>query len=626
MISIAATLSLAWSCEKPEDPTPDTEKPEQEQPGGNENQGGAEISEIIAALENTTVKTAWAEGDAILVYAVVDGADVAAKYILADAATGKFVPSGKALPSGAGAYFATYPYNEDLTFAQHNTFAFSMEAEQAQETPVFAYAEDAANLTFSSPVGALKLSLKGRGGLAKIEVTDVNSKAILNGNVTYNPKTTKFDIKNSAASKNVVTKVLAEKVELGATAVDFVIEVPKTTLAEGANVVLYDVNNSPFCTIAVPAQTIEAGKVVVYEAEEIVPVVQTVNLNSNQGYANTYQIPAVGKYKFEPVKGNDSSAKLDAVTAEITWETWCNNETVTANSLVKEVKIEEGFVLIETADDFHAGNALVSVKDASGTIVWSWMLWFVEGKIGTVNLDGYEIMDRNLGALTNDPTKPGLNYGLLWQWGRSTPILGLDGTGALVQMTNAQGVEIKRLKLSDLQDDPNNAEQDKSLIVPELAGLDGFPVEYVIANPTKFFYSGNRQWAPNPHDEDAQYLWNPSAKTIYDPCPAGYQVITPDVAAVLFSGIADSVENDPVNKGFKLNDVYYPYTGWWKYSGSSYVSEGAHAYFWTSGTKLRDEQSGYNVSTHYQVTDGTGKTSYESKGDALTVRCERVAL
>ena len=612
MLAIAATLSLAWSCEKPE-PAPGPEKPDQENPGGNENEGTT-IDAITAVLEGATVKTAWAEGDAILVYAVVDGADVSAKYILADAAAGKFVPSGKALPAGAGAYFATYPYNEDLSFAMHNTFSFTLEAEQAVETPMFAFAEDAANLAFGSPVGAVKFSLTGKGGVAKIELADADSKAILNGNATYNPKTTQFTLKNAAASKYMVTKVLAEKVELGDTPVDFVVEVPAGTLKNGGTLTLYDVNNMPFYAVEFPAQTIEKGQVATVATEPVVPVAQTVDLNSAQGYANTYQIAAVGKYKFAAVKGNDSAAVLDAASAEITWETWCNNETVTPNSLVKEVKVEDGFVVIETGDPYHAGNALVSVKDASGTIVWSWLLWFVEGTLGTVNLDGYEILDRNLGALTNDPTQPGLNYGLLWQWGRSTPILGLDGTGALVQMTNAQGVEITRVKLADLQAEGI------------LADVDGFPVEYVIANPTNFFYSGNRQWAPNPHDEAAQYLWNPSAKTIYDPCPAGYQVITPDVASVLFDGIDESVENDPVNKGFNLNGVYYPYTGWWKYSGSSYVSEGAHAYFWTSGTKLREEESGYNVSTHYQVTDGTGKTSYESKGDALTIRCERVVL
>ena len=612
MLAIAATLSLAWSCEKPVDPTPDTDDPTQEQPGNTDTPGATELAEITATLAGSTVKTAWAEGDAILVYAVVDGADVSAKYILADAATGKFVPSGKALPAGA-VYFATYPYNEDLSFAMHNTFSFTMESEQAVDTPIFAYAEDG-NLAFGSPVGAVKFSLTGKGGVAKLELADADSKAILNGNATYNPKTTQFQIKNAAASKYMVTKVLAEKVELGDTPVDFVVEVPAGTLKNGGTLTLYDVNNMPFYAVEFPAQTIEKGQVAAIATEPVVPVAQTVDLNSAQGYANTYQIAAVGKYKFAAVKGNDSAAVLDAATAEITWETWCNNETVTPNSLVKEVKVEAGFVHVETADVYHDGIALVSVKDASGTIVWSWMLWFVEGAIGTVNLDGYEIMDRNLGALTTDPTQPGRNYGLLWQWGRSTPILGLDGTGALVQMTNAQGVEITRVKLADLQAEGI------------LADVDGFPVEYVIANPTQFFYSGNRQWAPNALDEAAQYLWNPSAKTIYDPCPAGYQVITPDVAGVLFSGISESVENDPVNKGFTLNGIYYPYTGWWKYSGSSYVSEGAHAYFWTSGTKLRSETDGYNVSTHYQVTEGTGKTSYESKGDALTIRCERVVL
>lgn len=612
MLAIAATLSLAWSCEKPVDPTPDTDDPTQEQPGNTDTPGATELAEITATLAGSTVKTAWAEGDAILVYAVVDGADVSAKYILADAAAGKFVPSGKALPAGA-VYFATYPYNEDLSFAMHNTFSFTMESEQAVDTPIFAYAEDG-NLAFGSPVGAVKFSLTGKGGVAKLELADADSKAILNGNATYNPKTTQFQIKNAAASKYMVTKVLTEKVELGDTPVDFVVEVPAGTLKNGGTLTLYDVNNMPFYAVEFPAQTIEKGQVAAIATEPVVPVAQTVDLNSAQGYANTYQIAAVGKYKFAAVKGNDSAAVLDAATAEITWETWCNNEAVTANSLVKEVKVEAGYVHVETAEVYHDGIALVSVKDASGTIVWSWTLWFVEGTIGTINLDGYEIMDRNLGALTTDPTQPGRNYGLLWQWGRSTPILGLDGTGALVQMTNAQGVEITRVKLADLQAEGI------------LADVDGFPVEYVIANPTQFFYSGNRQWAPNALDEAAQYLWNPSAKTIYDPCPAGYQVITPDVAGVLFSGIADSVENDPVNKGFKLNDIYYPYTGWWKYSGSSYVSEGAHAYFWTSGTKLRSETDGYNVSTHYQVTDGVGKTSYESKGDALTIRCERVVL
>ena len=136
-----------------------------------------------------------------------------------------------------------------MTFAQHNTFAYTMEAEQAAATPVFAYADNAANLTFSSAVGAVKIPLAGKGGIARVEVTDNDAKAILNGNVTYNPKTTKFAIKNSAASKNMVTMVLAEKVELGETAVDFTVEVPAGAFKTGGVMVLYDVNNSPLANL-----------------------------------------------------------------------------------------------------------------------------------------------------------------------------------------------------------------------------------------------------------------------------------------------------------------------------------------------------------------------------------------
>lgn len=611
MLAIAAALSLSWSCEK--DPVQEENKENtgnENNNTGNETTGGT-VDAITATLANSPVKAAWAEGDAILVYGIVDGADVAAKYVLSageGTATGTFVPSANALADNATGYFATYPYNEDLTFAQHNTFAYTMEAEQAVATPLFAYAEKAEALSFSSAVGAVKVPLTGKGGIARVEVTDNDAKSILNGNVTYNPKTTKFAIKNSAASKNVITMVLAEKVELGATAADFIVEVPADAFKTGGVMVLYDVNNSPLASINIPNLTVEAGKTVAMETQNVEPVAQTVNLNSIQGYANTYQIAAVGKYKFEAVKGNDSAARVDAASAELTWETWCNNEAVTPNSLVKSVTVEDGYVVLETAEEYHAGNALVSVKNAEGTIVWSWLLWFIEGTIGTIDVDGYQVMDRNLGALTTDIDKPGLNYGLLWQWGRSVPILGFDGTHSEAVMTSAPA-------LTD------------ELLNYEAAGLEkgaGFSIDYVIANPTKFFYSGNRQWAPDPLDETKHELWS-TTKTIYDPCPAGYQVISVDVAGAVFAGITESVENDPANFGFNLNGNWFPYTGWWKYSGGSRRDDSSAAYFWTSNSRLRSDEDGYNVASHYQVIDGVGKSSYESKGDALSIRCEVVA-
>lgn len=612
MIAVAVALSLSWSCEKaPVDEGKENTGNENtgNENTGNENQGGT-IATITAALSDSPVKTAWAEGDAILVYAVIDGADVAAKYVLsggAGTATGTFTPSAAALATGATGYYATYPYNEDLTFAQHNTFSYTMEAEQTVDSPIFAYAEDATNLTFSSPVGAVKVPLKGKGGIARIEISDNDSKKVLNGNITYNPKTANFNIKNSAASKNTITKVLAEKVELGETAVDFAVEVPAGAFATGGVMVLYDVNNSPLANINIPNLTVEKGKVAAVDAVTVEPVAQTVNLNIAQGYANTYQIAAVGKYKFEAVKGN-SSDKLAAATAELTWETWCNNEAVTANSLVKSVAVEDGYVVVETADEYHAGNALVSVKNAEGTIIWSWMLWFVEGTIGTVEVDGVVLMDRNLGALTTDKTKPGLNYGLLWQWGRSVPILGLDGTHNTetpTAMTSYPAITDERVKLSE----------------SEFAGATGFPLEYVIANPTKFFYHA-RNWHDGNTDEAAARLWN-TAKTMYDPCPVGYQVMSKESADIVFAGIKENAENDATNYGFSLNGQWYPYTGRWKYSGGARLTDASITYFWTSSLELRDEANGFWSCGHMKGMDNnSGKDSYESNGCAHTVRCE----
>lgn len=606
MLAIATALTLSWSCEK--DPVKEDNKEntgnEEQKPGG-ETTGGT-VDTITAALENSPVKTVWAEGDAILVYAIVDGADVAAKYVLsagAGTATGTFVPSASAVADNATGYFATYPYNEDMTFAQHNTFAYTMEAEQAAAAPVFAYAENASNLTFKSAAGAVKIPLTGKGGVARVEVTDNDSKAILNGNVTYNPKTTKFAIKNSAASKNMVTMVLAEKVELGETAVDFTVEVPAGAFKTGGVMVLYDVNNSPLANINIPNLTVEAGKTAAMETQNVVPVAQTVNLNSAQGYANTYQIQAVGKYKFETVKGNDSAARLDAASVEVTWETWCNNETVTQNSLVKSVALEDGYVVVEAADPFHAGNALVSVKNAEGTIIWSWMLWFVEEKIGTIEVDGYQFMDRNLGALTTDKAKPGLNYGLLWQWGRIAPVMGLDGTHTGTTMTSYPA--------------------DVTTTVERSADGTNWPIEYGLANPTVFLYgntpdNGYRHWADDLTVEAG--LWG-ETKTIYDPCPAGYKVMSFASSQVLFADLGEGAEADDVNKGITANGFWFPYTGYWKYSSGSRSSDADNGYYWSSTHQIRDEEIGYYCVAKYSKISSKS-TSYDSKGSAMAIRCE----
>ena len=607
MIAVAVALSLSWSCEKaPVDEGKENTGNENtgNENTGNENQGGT-IATITAALSDSPVKTAWAEGDAILVYAVIDGADVAAKYVLsggAGTATGTFTPSAAALATGATGYYATYPYNEDLTFAQHNTFSYTMEAEQTVDSPIFAYAEDATNLTFSSPVGAVKVPLKGKGGIARIEISDNDSKKVLNGNITYNPKTANFNIKNSAASKNTITKVLAEKVELGETAVDFAVEVPAGAFATGGVMVLYDVNNSPLANINIPNLTVEKGKVAAVDAVTVEPVAQTVNLNITQGYANTYQIAAVGKYKFETVKGN-SSDKLAAATAELTWETWCNNEAVTQNSLVKSVAVEDGYVVVETADEYHAGNALVSVKNAEGTIIWSWMLWFVEGTIGTIEVDGYKFMDRNLGALTADKDKPGLNYGLLWQWGRIAPVMGLDGTHTGTTMTSYPA------------DVTNSVERS--------ADGTNFPIEYGLANPTVFLYgntpdNGYRHWANDLKVEAG--LWG-ETKTMYDPCPAGYQVMSFASSQILFADLGESVEQDSANSGITANGYWFPYTGYWKYSSSKRSSDADNGYYWSSTHQIRDEEIGYYCVAKYSKISSLS-TSYDSKGSAMAIRCE----
>ncbi len=593
-----AALAL-FACTKP-DPKPGPEKPDGPDTPGETTDGYESISVILKA---SNLKTAWAEGDEIQVYCVTNaGADVEAKYVLsagAGSATGTFKPAAgvTALEKGGKDYFAAYPYDEDRTFAQHNTFTAVIPSDQTAAMPLFAHATDAATLELKSFMGAIKFTLTGDAEIVSIGLEDNNSNSILSGNVTFNAKTGKVSIKNSSASKHEINYVLASKLTLDGTSDPIIIEVPEGTLAAGGKLTVFDPNGNAAAVIEVPAQTIAAGTVNDLGNFAFEAVSQTVDL-SVSGTANSYIVNAAGAYKFKAVKGNSSDA-VAAAGLEVLWETRCDDAEVAAGTVIKSVNLADGYVEFETAKPLVPGNALIAAKDAEDNVLWSWHIWIPETAIVDISEDeasfwATAVMDRNLGALVAADTLGIVpkSYGLSYQWGRVTPLIRPE---FLVSGT-------------------------------ALAGTEGAqPLDYWIAHPTEISSGVDNNWL----NENKTDLWdNNGEKTIYDPCPVGYRVPPYNNEYKLWIKRADedwAFNQEQLWFYFKDTKITFPLCGYIDGGGAYTNKHGIRALIWSATPGLGDEEPVRGSAAFFDLSRDSGKYYYHSyfKYAGGSIRCAK---
>lgn len=260
---------------------------------------------------------------------------------------------------------------------------------------------------------------------------------------------------------------------------------------------------------------------------------------AEESTANCYVVRANGKYKIPLVYGNaikngvvNSSAFYNAAASTAFEDSYGGVFTADSSPYIKDhasarsASISSAEVLwthgdaqvsVEDVDSdyltfsvssFAPSNALVAVKDNNGTILWSWHLWLTEQDLSPVtitNHDGvnFQIMPVALGwngwtTETVDGEVQDRSTAPYFEWGRKDPLIPI-GVGIPVP-----GGSI----------DYSNSVDTQSL---------------AHQNPTVFYtYSDN--WCTTA----ANYFWDadntatntdsPVVKTIYDPCPAGWNV------------------------------------------------------------------------------------------------------
>ena len=303
-----------------------------------------------------------------------------------------------------------------------------------------------------------------------------------------------------------------------------------------------------------------------------------INLSAD-GTANSYIISDIGSYMFDAgVKGN-SDEEINGISASLIWEVDAYRDSRESN--IHDIRLENGLVKFYLADN-APGNALIAVHDDYGVIIWSWHIWIVDYDpetefhtyLPSAEAEPVIMMDRVLGASQSEPDYNNLGNtweltaGMLYQWGRKDPLI------------------------YDLLNDTSIYRYNS--------------VEDAIARPlTSAHYD---YWWIEPFDYT---LWSSTAKTKYDPCPAGWRMPGPEV----FSAMNHTQTHNPYGVVYDINDqsVWFGYGDYLHCQPVHYINN-SESYIWTTGTRDNNHgiairyYGGYNQNDNYYT-------------DAYPVRC-----
>lgn len=325
----------------------------------------------------------------------------------------------------------------------------------------------------------------------------------------------------------------------------------------------------------------------------------------SQTTANCYVVNAAGTYKLPLVYGNamvngnpnrqayDDRHFVDYKNKHIT-DPWIKNSGTPKDAtlvwsdgfyMFNDVHLDGNYLVFTINKDYiQQANAIVAVRDANGTIMWSWHIWVTERDINQThkvddwnNSATYDMMSSNLGWVDGkqvyyDPrefkftfkqkktgeektmtvTQVGETFdykdagSTYYQWGRKDPIVALKNR-------DKTGVNDYR-RLDTPTDDYLYKTNDKGLVT--CAEGIKHPNVYYVRSTHATAWLTDAAYSPR--------LWNvdgiegdkwvaSSRKTVYDPSPKGFKVPMPRAFSVFVNGYDESG-----NVGGSLNGNVLP--------------------------------------------------------------------
>lgn len=259
------------------------------------------------------------------------------------------------------------------------------------------------------------------------------------------------------------------------------------------------------------------------------------------------------------------------------------------------------------------GNAVVVIKDASDSVLWSWHIWVTDYKPNSTDTEhttisngrrDYIFMDRNLGATSATPGDIG-TVGLLYQWGRKDPFPNRsDWSGTLTSLYG----EINQIQKT------TTTGITQAIRHPELVINSSITKDWSV--------SGN------------YYLWNSELgkKTAFDPCPQGWRVPVDSydggqcypweklvVAQGQFLYADEGYGGVYENYGYRFTKSgssigYYPINGYM--SGTKIFGNGGS--YWSAYPYYSNQA---NLGTAFNFMNGYGGVGGSNRDIACGIRC-----
>ena len=298
------------------------------------------------------------------------------------------------------------------------------------------------------------------------------------------------------------------------------------------------------------------------------------------GPANSYIVSAAGDYKIKATVMGEGDAGLHSTFpitstainpagAALVWEE--------VEGLISDVQLKDGYLCFTCAN--KDGNAVVAATAADGTVLWSWHIWSAEAP-NDVNVGTWTLMDRNLGATMATGTEAD---GLFYEWGRKDPL------SAVLAFDSAAGEGWYHPVVGG-GDDAANAE------IHCIAYAVAHPIEYIAKSDR------NNDWLKEP---DQRYLWGINwevdgnidfqpFKSVYDPCPKGYAVATPNCLAAGLGECAKNSDNSITLFGGKIfvpaaGFIYNGGYGWYDADGQGWAG------LWTCSTSWGNVENAFRL-------------------------------
>ena len=325
-----------------------------------------------------------------------------------------------------------------------------------------------------------------------------------------------------------------------------------------------------------------------------------INLSS-YATANCYIVSEGGIYKFKALKGNSDLSVGNMALAELLWESFGTVETPSIGDLIEEIYYNDVCIAFKTADTFKEGNAVIAAKDANGKILWSWHIWLTDQPQAQVyNNDAGTMMDRNLGATSATPGYVDA-LGLLYQWGRKDPFLGSSSIRDAVEAKSTITWP------STVSSDSSNG-----------------TIEYANAHPTTFitYNSKNDDWyyTGDSSTDNTRWTTSETAKSIYDPCPAGWRVPDGGSNGIWSKAGFDDTTYDSTNEGMSFSisspsTTWYPASGYLVFSYGYLCGVGGGGVYWSASPS----SSAYSM-FFYDYGD-VSPSDDDRRANGLSVRC-----